>query len=176
MKLFQHTVQFYEDHAFPVESIASFAMTGLHSNATVLVAATLTHREAIRKALGVAVVPCEGRLVFLDAEEMLSQFIVDDWPEDVRFLQSVGELIGAAARQGPVYMFGEMVAVLWDEGKCRAALRLEALWNELATRHSFSLLCAYPMQPFVMGNHTASFLEVCTAHNHIRAHSFGRGA
>lgn len=58
------------------------------------------------------------------------------------------KIVERAALRGPVRIFGEMVAVLWAEGKTRTAIRLEELWDELATRHAFSLLCAYPMSAY----------------------------
>ena len=41
-------------------------------------------------------------------------------------------------------MFGDMASPLWQAGQFSAAIDVEALWNELARQHGFSLLCAYP--------------------------------
>jgi hypothetical protein len=60
-----------------------------------------------------------------------------------------------------------MAAVLWAEGKTRAAIRLEELGNELASQHAFSLLCAYPMSGFPDQKNNLSFLQVCRAHTHV---------
>jgi hypothetical protein len=48
----------------------------------------------------------------------------------------------------PLRIFGEMVAVLWNDGKHDAALSLEELWNDLREEHDFSLFCAYPLKCF----------------------------
>lgn len=45
---------------------------------------------------------------------------------------------------GPIHVYGEMVAVLWDAGQVAAAVELEARWNALASRFTFALLCGYP--------------------------------
>jgi hypothetical protein len=61
-------------------------------------------------------------------------------------------------------VFGEMVSVLWDEGKKDAALQLEALWNDALRERAFHLHCAYPRLGFINdGDETA----VCGAHTHV---------
>jgi hypothetical protein len=47
-----------------------------------------------------------------------------------------------------VLVFGELVAKLVNNGNPEAAVTLEGLWNELAARRSFDLLCAYPIDAF----------------------------
>ncbi|MDP8931195.1 MAG: MEDS domain-containing protein [Actinomycetota bacterium] len=44
-----------------------------------------------------------------------------------------------------VRIYGEMVALLWEEGNILAAMALEDLWNQFAGSRAFSLMCAYPM-------------------------------
>ncbi|MEO7861228.1 MAG: hypothetical protein ABIU05_12435, partial [Nitrospirales bacterium] len=56
---------------------------------------------------------------------------------------------------------------LWAGGRSREAIRLEELWNELATRHTFSLLCGYPMSGFPDQKDHLSYLQVCHAHTHV---------
>jgi signal transduction histidine kinase len=70
-------------------------------------------------------------------------------------------------KTAPIVAFGEMVALLWAEGKCEAALRLEQLWNELARRHTFSLRCGYPMGCFGAETHDALFKQICAEHNQV---------
>jgi hypothetical protein len=56
-----------------------------------------------------------------------------------------GQLLRMHATYPPVRAFGEMVALLWAQGKSQAALELEDLWNELPGHHPFSLMCAYSL-------------------------------
>jgi hypothetical protein len=63
--------------------------------------------------------------------------------------------------------FGEMVAILWANGHCDAAVRLEQLWNELARRHSFTLRCAYPSDGFANEKDRDYLTRICAEHNHI---------
>ena len=60
-----------------------------------------------------------------------------------------------------------MVALLWAEGRCEAALRLEQLWNELAKTHSFYLRCAYPMSGFYREGHGDPLLKICAEHSSV---------
>lgn len=163
-----HAVKFYNDEVFLIEAVCSFIKTGSEEGASTIVIATEKHRDEIRNTL-----QCTGssriadKVVFFDAVELLSAFMVDDWPNQTRFTSSVERIVQRAALAGPVCIFGEMVAVLWAQGKPRAAIRLEELWNELATRHAFSLLCAYPMSGFPKQNTDLSFLRVCHTHSHV---------
>jgi KaiC/GvpD/RAD55 family RecA-like ATPase len=94
----------------------------------------------------------DGRLTILDADEALSEFMDLVGPNRGRFLVRLGDAVrraeAAATKNGRVVVFGEMVAVLWAQGKYEAAIRLEELWNELAKTHSFYLCCAYPASEF----------------------------
>ncbi|HKN54355.1 MAG TPA: hypothetical protein VJX66_17775 [Amycolatopsis sp.] len=55
-------------------------------------------------------------------------------------------MIRAAAGAGrPVRAYGEMVAWLWDAGLAGAAIKLEAMWNDLGRAEAFSLYCGYPL-------------------------------
>ena len=163
-----HAVQFYNDDVFLIDAVYAFIKTGFEEGATIIVVATEKHREELCNAFqGRGVHGTEDKVVYLDAPELLSAFMVDDWPNQTRFDATVGRMVQQAALSGPVRIFGEMVSVLWAEGKTRAAIRLEELRNELATRHAFSLLCAYPMSGFPNQKEDLSFLRVCHTHSHV---------
>ncbi len=63
--------------------------------------------------------------------------------------------------------YGEMVDVLWKQGKADAAIRLEMLWNMLAQRYGFALLCGYSMGNF--HKDTKGFEAICREHTHVIA-------
>ncbi|HEY6862855.1 MAG TPA: ATP-binding protein, partial [Burkholderiales bacterium] len=164
-----HFVQFYEGDAFLVDEVSRFIGSGLTAGDAGIVIATAPHREA----LGARLEPpaCDpGSYIVLDAREMLSRFMLDGAPDEDRFHDSVGAIVRDAGRNGArrVRAFGEMVALLWEEGKPDAAIRLEQLWNDLARRHSFSLLCAYPMRAFGRSEDAKGFMHVCAEHTHVR--------
>ncbi|MBV8050520.1 MAG: PAS domain-containing protein, partial [Acidobacteriaceae bacterium] len=66
-----------------------------------------------------------------------------------------------------VVIFGEMVALLWADGKVEASMELEGLWNELAKSRSFRLYCAYPLQGFNRTEHAEDFAKICQVHSSI---------
>jgi hypothetical protein len=164
-----HAVQFYNDDVFLIDAVAGFIRAGSQEGATIIVVATGKHREDLRKVFqesGDSSI--ESKVLYFNASELLSAFMVDGWPNQTRFAAKVGRIVQQAALRGPVRIFGEMVAVLWAEGKTKAAIRLEELWNELATMHEFALLCAYPTSSFPDQNHE-SFHQVCHTHTHVHA-------
>lgn len=88
-----------------------------------------------------------GRYIALDVSAALATFMVDGMPDAARFRTTIGQLVSRAAEnEHNVRIYGEVVAVLWDEGNVTAAIALEDLWNDLSSRYPFSLFCAYPMR------------------------------
>ena len=66
-----------------------------------------------------------------------------------------------------VVVLGEMVAVLWAQKKYEAAIRLEELWNELASTSSFYLCCAYPANAFRDDLTLFPYTEICAQHSQV---------
>src|SRR5213078_3442317 len=84
----------------------------------------------------------------LDAQETLASFMVDGMPEWTAFHKACGGAIAELRLQYPaVRAYGEMVDILWQRGERHAALRLEEFWNELGRLQTFSLFCAYAIDP-----------------------------
>ena len=172
-----HTVQFYSDDAFLGESISQFIGEALQAGGAGIAIAIEAHRDAIAQRLrdkGVDLTAALklGRYVVLDSQETLNKLMVDDWPDETRFI----ELMGAAIERsratleksdGDVAIFGELVSLLWNEGKSDAAIRVEQLWNALAKTHSFSLRCAYPITGFDHSERYEPFVTICTEHSAV---------
>lgn len=98
--------------------------------------------------------------------------MVDGRIDRERFFRTVGPVVAqakdaAVAQESSVAAFGEMIGLLWAEGKPEAAVGLERLWNELATIHGFDLRCAYPMPGFCREELAESLLKVCAEHSGI---------
>jgi PAS domain S-box-containing protein len=178
----EHSVQFYEKEDFLLDEVSGFIGAGLQAGQVGLVIATRPHLEGLEQRLKAGHASSgwdsswdPDQYVALDAAEMLSKFMVDGWPDERLFAAVLGSAIRRVAQDGSrhVRAFGEMVALLWAEGKHEAAIRLEELWNDLAQTQSFSLLCAYPMQGFDDAGHDSPFSQICNAHSHVRpAESF----
>jgi hypothetical protein len=95
--------------------------------------------------------------------------MVENWPNDSLFMHGMGKILRLACETGQVRVFGELVAVLCADGKAAAALRLEELWNILALRHHFSLLCASPLSPLFEKADEGTRTRVCQLHRHLQS-------
>jgi PAS domain S-box-containing protein len=169
----EHFVQFYDDDAFLVESVSAFVGAALTEGNSSVVIATPEHRSAMQRKLGacgidMAQATALGRYVVLDASETLSKFMVAGSPDRERFMNTVGKVIARQAESGVgIHAFGEMVALLWADGKREAAIKLEELWNELGTRYRFALFCAYPMNGFGKESDAMGLNGVCSCHTRV---------
>ena len=165
-----HVVQFYEDDAFLCDTVARFAGAGLAAGESVIIIATELHRHGLRQRLAandfdVDRALASGRLQLLDAAETLERLLVGGMPDRARADEVLGGLVRAAgAGRTHVRAYGEMVDLLWRDGKHAAALRLEEMWTELVRQHDFSLLCAYVLGNFYRESHSPDFQRVCEAH------------
>lgn len=152
------TVQFYGDDGLFLHELHNYIGSALARGTSGIVIATSGHLENLSRKLSrdgvdLAKARTEDRFIAVEAAQALAKFMVDGRPDPVLFSQVLGELI-ARAEQASLYenhrvvVFGEMVAVLWAEGKREAAIDLEKLWNSVTRTSTFALRCAYPMQGF----------------------------
>ena len=172
-----HVVQFYTEDAALLAAMSRFIGTALGAGDAAVVIATKAHRDALSQQLkergfDVAGSVRQRRLIAVDAAETLSRFMRDGWPDAARFASVIGgffdQIRAATSTEGSrVVAFGEMVALLWAEGKPEAAIRLEELWNDLAHTYSFSLHCAYPITSFNHDEDAEPFLKICAAHSAV---------
>ena len=162
-----HTVQFYRDERILIETITAFIKVGLDLNETVLVILTAEHRKDLYTTLTGDELR-NDKLRFVDAADILILFMVKDWPNESQFMHGMETMLRLAGDNGQIRVFGELVALLCAEGKAAAALRLEELWNILAIRHSFSLLCAYPLSALVEKTDQGIRTRVCQLHRHVQ--------
>jgi hypothetical protein len=63
----------------------------------------------------------QGRYIVLDAAETLQKFMVEGFPDAARFREVLSSVVvrarGAVEKGARVVAFGEMVALLWEDGK-----------------------------------------------------------
>ena len=144
-----HLVQLYHDDRVLIEAVALFAGRGLGKGEGVILVAARPHLDALERRLtqdGFEVDDFKRwrQLTVLDAEEMLSRFMVDGTPDAERFKSLAGGVIASTRAAGwrKVRIYGEMVNVIWKQNLAGAA-RLEQLWNEVIQTFSVSLFCAY---------------------------------
>ena len=171
-----HAVQFYGDEESLFTTVAGFLSQGFVDGHPAIVIATQSHRSAILEHLRGRLIDVEHAertrsLIMLDAEEALDRIMDHGMPDPVRFDDSVGKLIASVlnGREDRIQIraYGEMVDVLWKQGHSDAAIRLEVLWNRLAQRFGFALLCGYAIGNFY--KQTKGFEAVCREHTHVVA-------
>ncbi|HUA92291.1 MAG TPA: MEDS domain-containing protein [Terracidiphilus sp.] len=165
----EHVAQFYGDDEELLDTLTHFIGGGLNAGDSAIVIATPQHLRALRNRLERARVDLlcalrEDRYIPLDANVALTSFMVDGWPDDQLFADFAGNLLQRASRHSRrVRAFGEMVALLWEDGEAAATVKLEQLWNRACESHTLSLLCAYPSTAF-SGCDSQALFDLCTAH------------
>jgi hypothetical protein len=172
-----HVVRFYEDDDELVAVVNRYIGSALAGGEAAVVVATPEHAERFRQGFvgaGIDVTAAEAasRLIMLDAEETLADFAPDGVIDSAAFDAVIAPVVQRLRAAGAaVCAYGEMVAVLFDDGKPQAALELEACWNELSRHEGFSLLCAYPAVPApgLDEDDTGAYAEVCRLHTDVVA-------
>ncbi len=168
----EHLVQVYQDEGLFMDTLVDFIDAGLRNDEATIVIATASHRSSLEARLreaghDLAAARAGGRYVALDAAATLARFMEGGWPDEERFHALVHGLIGDARRDGRrVRAFGEMVALLWDQGHHGATVRLEHLWNELCEDSGLALFCAYP-RIGATRDLTDALAAVCAAHSRV---------
>ena len=168
-----HAVQFYGSDDSLFATVAGFLGEGLVLGQPAIMITTADHRIAIEEHLCGRLIDCEtakrdGELLVLDAEDTLNLFIVDGQPDADLFEATVGGLIQRTLdgrTKTTVRAYGEMVDVLWKRGESQAAINLEILWNKLALKHNFALLCGYAMGSFY--KQTKQLEDIAALHSHV---------
>ena len=145
-----HGVVFYGGDGDLGASVSGYLGESLHAGDAALVLATAAHRRVFASGLAavgvdVAAAQAAGRLIMLDASTTLHRFMRGGRLAPARFDAMAGDLLaGLTAAGRRVRGYAEMVAMLWDADQPTLAIELEEMWNTLAARLSFSLLCGYP--------------------------------
>ena len=167
----RHDVQFYDDDDYLASCIAAFIAEGVRCAQPSVVIATPAHIAAIKShltRLGVnvdALRPYD--MVWLDARDTLASFMEGGRCVPELFDATVGSVmdkVTQSRRYVTVRAFGEMVDLLWRDQKPSIAIQLEELWNGLASKYAFSLLCAYDKQGLAGEDDVA---RICRVHTHV---------
>ena len=167
-----HAVRFYDSDRSLARIVADFLEEGFAGGTPGIVVATAKLREEIvgefrDRSVDVVGLERSHGLLWLDAQETLSSFMIDGRPDAGAFKNHMCQVIEQVCRDRSdctVRIFGQMVDVLWQDGERDAAIQLEMLWNQLAQTEAFSLLCGYAMGHFYKDAHVA---DICGQHSHI---------
>ncbi len=169
----EHVVQFYESDDYLLDVVAHYVGAAVGVDGAGIVVAPAAHLAGLDARLGAAGIDVEAaraerRYQALDAQDALAAVMVDGMPDPAAFARVIGSRVGAAAGDWPgVRVFGGMAALLAADGQHEAALRLEALWNDLQRQHEFALLCANPLEHTGGEALTELFHELYAAHSRV---------
>jgi hypothetical protein len=167
-----HIVQFFDTIDSMADGVSTFLAEGYGRGGVLLVLARKKHWRAIvpvfKERIHMASRLSTGRLTVVEAEAMLGRIMRRGLPDAELFHKTVGEVVRRLAN-GLVSLrvYGEMVEVLAEEENFYAAQRLEELWNELAARHSFVVLCGYSAAHFATNDARDALGSICRTHTRI---------
>ncbi len=164
-----HALVVYPPEGYPASDIAGFLAPALVEGSSAIVVATAPHRAAILAALaerGVDVAGARqgGSLVELDAATVLAELRADGPIDAAAFGEVVGPWLAGLPADGSGRVFGELVALLAEEGDLAGAVDLERIWNAAMVVRDFGLCCAYPSSAFAGDGGAAALAHVEEAH------------
>jgi MEDS: MEthanogen/methylotroph, DcmR Sensory domain len=167
-----HAIQFYSGDTFLVDSLSRFVGTALEAGDSCFVLASQPHLDKLARRLKACRVSTDaavkkGRYVTVNAVQVMAKLMVDGRLNKVRFDQFKREVVlplKAAAESKRVAVCGEVVALLWADGKPEAAIQLERFWNDLSAQDSYCLRCFYPIASFSDPRQSELFMKLCAEH------------
>lgn len=152
-----HYVQFYADDIAPLaRNVGLYVAEGISRGEPALVIAASEHtaafvRQVEQNGCDVPEAIRTGRLVLLDAAETLAELLPEGRPDWSRTEKIIGARIQSLRRQtgaAGIRVYGEMVGLLWNDGRTADALRLEERWSRQQALCGLTLYCAYQIDVF----------------------------
>jgi hypothetical protein len=171
----EHLVHIYSNDSVFLDMLEGFVAGGLAAGEAIILIATPAHRAGLEQRLvnagnNLPLARRQNRYLALDAERALAKFMMRGWPDDILFKSFIEDLLQQAGAGEPVprrvRAFGEMVALLWQQGYTGATVRLEYLWQQLCNDRGLSLFCAYPKLGFTQPA-DISIKEICSTHSKV---------
>lgn len=174
-----HIAHFYESDEAYANFLESFANACLRAGDACVILATPVHLAILEGKLDVSDAGGVGvdlaglkPYIAMDAAETLARFMVDGEPDEVRFAEVMGQVLAQALKSGSrrVWVFAEMVGLLFEGGNQSAAVRLEQLWNRLVSNTAgvrIFLLCSYPGACLNSKHNRRWISAVCKEHSGV---------
>ena len=168
-----HPCHFYSDDTSLVSNVGTFVAPAFREEHAIVLFGTPAHLAAIEKRLradkhDLDAARSRGQYQAFDAQAALEALLVGELPAQDRFEEIIGSRVERAVREfGAVRAFGEIVSLLWRDGRRQAALRLEEMWNEAIGLHPLSLLCGYNVRAFTSAHDAAGVTGIITAHTSV---------
>ncbi len=145
-----NVLQIYRDEKTLLDTLTGFVGGGIKEDDCIIVIATRKHLDELEERLssyGIVVNALKSENIYVPivAEEALSQFMIDGWPDEYRFAQTISAIVERShQKKRNIRAFSEMVALLWMQGQKSATVLLGQFWNDFCEKSSILLFCAYP--------------------------------
>jgi len=168
----EHLVQIYENDRVFIDSLEGFAGTGLLAGNSVILVARSSVLHALDHRLRMHDFNLEkmilaGQYIPVDAHNSLASFMRNGMPDEKKFNRFCNELLSRAKNHSShIRVFGEMVAILLEEGNFAGTLALENLWNKVCSREVLCLFCAYPQSSLHEHDHSHG-THICNSHTKV---------
>ncbi|KAI8849757.1 hypothetical protein BC829DRAFT_416628 [Chytridium lagenaria] len=172
----KHLVQFYDTVDVLYQVLSDVFAAALVSGDGVFMASTMKNIHMVQarlqeKGFDPAALAKSGAFSFIDSKVVLSNINPnsdDEIKPDSFFTLADATLLPKLKSFPKVVIFGDIVNTLCGEGPhgMHLAKDLEELWNDLQTRHDFTLICGYDMKNFDRECTISPFQALCGCHDH----------
>ena len=172
-----HEVQFYSEEAVLLERLSRFVGTVLDGGGVVVGFVTEQHRETVvqglqAKGLNVRAAIQQGTYRLLDVTDALSEFMVNDLVDPVRYLEGMADLVESGLRAATsnhprVAVYGELAVPLLAQGNADAVLQIEHLSDQFANEYELDILCTYPVKRSRRKEPGAVRQRICAEHSTV---------
>ena len=173
---YPHSVKFYSDETALGRTVAEFLAPGLREHLPAIVIATPDHialisAELDRRGLDVSQLEADGDLQVLDADEVLTRFMVGPQPDPVRFHQTVDAISSVPAKidsRAPSARTARWSTCCGSAPMLRARSRWRCSGIAWRPRRSFHCCAAMPSATSIKRWWTVPTMQtVCEQHTHI---------
>ncbi|HTW49243.1 MAG TPA: ATP-binding protein [Acidobacteriaceae bacterium] len=176
-----HIAHFYSSDAVLLAEVSQYLSASLAAGGCAVVIATPAHIQGFEQQLSLrgfdmGRIARQGRWLALDAAATLSAFMSQGWPDETQFAAQMNAVLDrvssgatsvSATREPQIAAYGEMVSLLWEQGRTGASLRLEELWSRLLRIRTFHLSCGWPLRLFSSEADSAAIRRICAAHTAV---------
>jgi hypothetical protein len=148
----KNTAHFFQSNNNLHNKVYDYISVGLKNNETCIVIATPSTIIKLNKKLrdnnfNLDKLIDSENYITLDAQELLENVMVNSQVDSERFMISLGSLMKiATGKERPIIAFAETISLLYEDKNFEGIKQMEAYWNGLLNKFSFTLYCAYPRE------------------------------
>ena len=151
----KHLALAYRQETHLVRCVAAWAARALTTGGGAILVGSEEHIRGIAREMRLMGLDVDarvdaGRLVLLDAETTLGEFLDAGRPDAERFRSGIGGMVRAVREAcgdpgADIRAWGEMVNLLHASSRPDVARALESLWDQFIAHENVRLLCSYDL-------------------------------